>query len=190
MLVIGLLVVIVGGGLVALRYLGAKPGEKCDSKSDCRGGLLCLNRRCREQCSSDGDCQSGWSCRGTSVLKTTSGAFSGQKIENDSVKLCFSPEAMARSPERANEVREKQHQAELDEILKHQDVRNAVLLKTMVLPGKPPPVKVSDEAFEAAWSAIPEATRRTGATPALAAQVIDRVAAQQRAAGSAGPPQP
>lgn len=184
---LGLLVTIVGGGLLALHFLKAKVGEKCDATSDCRGGLVCLNRRCKQECSSDADCATGWSCRGVAgvVLKTTEGGvLSNRKIESARVKICYSPEAMA--PLLAKEARDKQQavdrnaaiQAELDYSLK----KSSVYTEVIVLALKPtasgaPGRSVSKAEFDAAWDALPEADRRKLAAKDLAARIVANVAA-------------
>jgi hypothetical protein len=159
---------ILGGVYLYRRSAGGDIGAKCEDNFSCKPGGICISKRCQQGCKKDDDCPAGWSCRNADVW------VSGRDtLKADTRRICFSPEQMA--PARAREAAERsqanQRQAEIDLILKRQRVFNKVLLKTLPLPGKPA-VQVSNAAFDAAWTLIPQADQIAQSDDTLADRVI------------------
>ena len=149
-IVIGLIV----GGVYGGRMLwGSDVGGKCDEDFSCKPGNMCISKRCRQKCKADGDCQAGWMCRPTEVTVSGNGEF-----KFDSVKICFSPEAM-------RPVLEREHEKAMAE--KRADVRRQTIVLLVVTPPQ-----LTDGEFDGAWARIPAAERESSTVGALAQRVV------------------
>ena len=89
--VIGIIVGCVYGGRM---LWGSDVGGKCDDDFSCKPHNMCISKRCRRTCAVDADCQASWMCRPAPV-SVTQGGDARKGFELTSVKICFSPEAMA-----------------------------------------------------------------------------------------------
>ncbi len=177
---IGVSIAIIGGLIGAFYGIrmatGTAVGGKCGENFDCKPGSVCISKRCYKSCSKDSDCPAEWSCRDTGVWITSSSLTENYKLDTGKERICFSPAQMA--PARAEEARRKAeddaHRAALDLILKKQRVFNAMLMKTLPLPGKTV-VKVSNQQFDVAWDKLPQADRVAQSDDVLADRIIEMV---------------
>lgn len=75
---------------------GGGAGEKCGKQFACKLEHVCVSNTCQRQCKADDDCGSGWGCRPLAIQVTTYKGKSLSGISNQSMKVCFSPDAMER----------------------------------------------------------------------------------------------
>jgi hypothetical protein len=94
-IVIGVFVVALGiAWAVAAKLEGKEVGAACEAnRNDCIGGDCLLPKGgsgyCSVPCQQSSECPKGWSCESVSV-DTYSGK-TGEKVKQDSTKMCIKP---------------------------------------------------------------------------------------------------